>query len=1168
MMFMFYLVKSAYQSVFERRSGGVVLLTLLCASVLWLQATRWYEFDLLDQESVRINQDLSQHAQKLSSLIHKRFALLRGLASFVEADIVHQHELTSATVQRTETFLSGLRSSTEGIRNFAIAPNGIIRYISPLAGNEKAIEHDLLSDSRPSGRDVSQRAIQHRMMVLTDPIELVQGELGLVARQAIFSSGEFWGLVSMVLDVPPLLREAGLFNTSINMALRDRQGQVFFGMPQTFDQTVEQTLDQQIVIQRVDLPDGYWELAARPASSTNSEIQQQLAIFQITLAAFLLLLIGLIFAQHWRQKKTFPPQPILAQSVYKQTAQSHNGTPTWFSPALTSVSVILAMVAFYLFLQRNDLTTQRQNLNNTMAVLNNNLQRRLDAHREYLQLLAEQIAQQQLVPESFQTRASRYINDHPGLINITWADSQFVIRHTAPYKENRQVIGLTLSLPEPKRASHLAYNTHRPVYTKPFTVIQGHPAFELYVPIFNDGQFLGTLGGVYVINQLLEGLVSDSVSEQYKVEFLDTAGKLIHSSSPNRTPVHLTINMPISDLQQELWLRISAYDQDPKHSMQLLLLLAMLLATGIAFSLWQQYRESCKHWKTGESLWESQQHFRAIAEASPMAIIITHPWHGLILYANAQAHKLLKPVSPSLVGNNIQQYYSDYKVRQKFLAAMKQDGHVDNFEFRIKKGDNTEFWASISSQKVHYDQDIAIITSISDLTERKRYEDQLFQQANFDSLTGLPNRGLAFDRLQYALTRARRDNFKVALIMLDLDHFKKVNDSLGHNAGDLLLKEIAHRMTTCVRRSDTVARIGGDEFTLILPELANAMEAELITRKIIKACTTPLFINGHEVLLSASLGVAIFPEDGDNQDILLKNADTAMYTCKKEGRNNFRFYTNKMNEQAQIKLKMELELRRALEHNEFSLHYQPLIATDSWRVEGVEALLRWHNPLLGQVSPATFIPLAESIGIINELGQWVLDTACCQIKQWRNLKGMPQYVAVNVSGNQLRQNDLAQIVARALAKFDLPPAALELEITESILLENTENNRKTLQRIHAMGVRLAIDDFGTGYSSLSYLRRFPFDTLKIDRSFIKDVPEEEDAAKLVSAIISMADVLGLKIVAEGVENQQQLDFISARNCHLTQGFFLAKPMPGEKMADFIRTFNVANKTPTTIIEHA
>ena len=537
-----------------------------------------------------------------------------------------------------------------------------------------------------------------------------------------------------------------------------------------------------------------------------------------------------------------------------------------------------------------------------------------------------------------------------------------------------------------------------------------------------------------------------------------------------------------------------------------------------------------------------------------MAIVISHPTSGKIVYANAQTEKLFDYAAESVVGNLLPDYFVTADDYQRFAIMMQEHRHLESFEALLNKSEAEPIWVSLSSQMVMYGNEEAVITSIIDLSERKNHENKLFEQANYDALTKLPNRGLAFDRLQDAMARARRTELKIALMMLDLDHFKTVNDNLGHTAGDQLLKEISQRLCHCVREGDTVARLGGDEFTLILPELHDAMDAEVIADKIIQACSGPVLINGHEVSVSASIGITIFPNDGTDQETLLKNADTAMYKCKEDGRNHFHFYTEEMNQHAQALLKMELELRKALSRDEFSLYYQPLICTQTGVIMGVEALLRWDNAELGRVPPDAFIPLAESMGLINELGEWVLQTAVQQIRQWRQLAQMPQYVAVNVSVQQLRQGGFVDLVTRTLDDAGLPPEALELEITETVLLDNTERNRRILNVLDAMGVRLSIDDFGTGYSSLSYLGRFPFDTLKIDRSFINDIAEVDEAAQLTSAIISMAEVLGLRVVAEGVETQEQLDFLSSLKCELTQGFYLAKPMPADEFERFVMDY--------------
>jgi len=1127
---------------------------VICFTALWAQAVNWYGAYLQEQELARTKQGIVEQASELSTLVHQRFALLQGLASFVETDIVEQLAIPAVSKQRLDTFLAGLQASTVGVRNFSVAPKGIIRCISPLEGNEKALGLDLFSDPRPSGSAISQRAVEQGKMVLTIPFELIQGGIGIAARQAVFSGQGTWGLVSMVLDLMPVLQEVGLLDLPIldHVALRDSQGKVFFGEQSNFEQNK--------TTQRVNLPDGYWELVINPRHFSQNE-DQQLIIFKISLAAFLLLLLGFFMAL---QPKALHSHKILSLGGSSRSEESLPlGTPPkWLPPALTAGAIILVIFTFYFFLQRNDLGVQRQNLNQTIELLNSKVDQRLSANTDYLVLISEQISRQQLSPDQFQERVSRYVADHPSLINVTWSNSDFMIRYAAPYESSKQIIGLSLTLPEPKRASRLAQITHQAVYTKPFVVIQGAAAFEVYQPIYHNQMFLGNLGGVYDISTLLDGLISDALRSLYQVELIDRSGEVLFSDSQDRSLTQLSQTLPIQSLQQEIFLKVSVYKQGLSQSMKLLLMLSSVLAFGVAFSLWLQYKESCKHWQTGESLRASQQNFRAIADSSPMAIVICENWTGNILYANAQANLLFEPAHQSLLEQRMLDCYSSTESYHSLAKLMALHGIIENFELQLKRGDESVFWGAISAKEVPYDQGVAIITSISDLSERKRHEDQLFKQANFDALTGLPNRSLAFSRLERALLEVGSEGANVALMMLDLDHFKNVNDNFGHDTGDYLLKEIGSRLTTIVGNGATVARLGGDEFIVIVPRIYGASEAEVIAEKIIVACTSPLLIDGHEIQVSASVGIAMFPNDGANNKVLMKNADTAMYQCKAQGRNHYRFYTDLMSQQAQRQLQMEMALRQALANGEFSIAYQPLITTESNLVVGVEALLRWHNPNLGQIAPVDFIPLAESIGIINEIGQWVLETACQQIKQWRQVQGMPTYVAVNVSGKQLRNGKLVQVVSDVLAKFELPAEALELEITESVLLENTADNSKTLTQIHQMGVSLAIDDFGTGYSSLSYLRRFPFDTLKIDGSFIKDVPNELEATQLVSAIISMANTLGLNIVAEGVENKQQLDFITARHCQIVQGYFLAKPMAAAKLPNFVEQFTATKNSQT------
>ncbi len=439
---------------------------------------------------------------------------------------------------------------------------------------------------------------------------------------------------------------------------------------------------------------------------------------------------------------------------------------------------------------------------------------------------------------------------------------------------------------------------------------------------------------------------------------------------------------------------------------------------------------------------------------------------------------------------------------------------------------------------------------IEEMRKREAYEQQLTVQANFDGLTGLPNRSLAFDRLSQVLLMQRRHDDYVAVVLLDLDRFKKVNDSLGHNSGDKLLIAAAQRLRALLRESDTVARLGGDEFLVILPGLERTGIAEKVCRKIQEEFSVPLAVGKHEFIVSASLGISIAPDDGHDAETLLKNADIALYRAKDQGRNTYRFFTREMNEALEQRQKMEDLLIYALARDEFSLVFQPIVKLDDGSIVGAEALLRWCSPELGVVAPSEFIPLCEDLGIIGEIGAWVLSRACGEAGRWR--KRIPFRLAVNISSVQFRDPyRFIRLVEAELAKSGLPPQDLHLEITEGILLEDSAANWAMLKELDAMGVRLSIDDFGTGYSSLSYLRRFPFDTLKIDKSFVGDLPNDTGSVALARAILALARALRMDVVAEGIENAEQAAFFRSQRCDLGQGYHFYKPMTADALTALI-----------------
>jgi diguanylate cyclase (GGDEF)-like protein len=423
--------------------------------------------------------------------------------------------------------------------------------------------------------------------------------------------------------------------------------------------------------------------------------------------------------------------------------------------------------------------------------------------------------------------------------------------------------------------------------------------------------------------------------------------------------------------------------------------------------------------------------------------------------------------------------------------------------------------------------------------------------AYHDPLTGLPNRPLFLDRLIMALAQAERQNTKVAVLFCDLDRFKEINDSLGHSVGDELLRQVAQRIEKSVRGVDTVARFGGDEFTLIIQNLREPEAAATVARKILETLRAPFYSGGHELFIATSIGISTYPTDGRDLESLLKNADTAMYRAKEQGRDNFQLYTPAMNATALERLALENMLRRAVAQDELVLHYQPLIRIDDGGVFAAEALIRWNHPELGLIQPAQFIPTAEMSGLILPIGAWVLRTACAQMKEWQDLHGARLAVAVNLSARQFQQPDLIETIRDALDASGLDPACLELEITESYSMQNPDATVETLRELKTLGVRISMDDFGTGYSSLAYLKKFPIDTIKVDRSFVQDLGTDRDDEAITTAVIAMAQSLSLHVVAEGVENQVQLDFLRARTCDSVQGFFFSHPLPPAEFEQFI-----------------
>ena len=549
---------------------------------------------------------------------------------------------------------------------------------------------------------------------------------------------------------------------------------------------------------------------------------------------------------------------------------------------------------------------------------------------------------------------------------------------------------------------------------------------------------------------------------------------------------------------------------------------------------------------------------RAI-ESSVNAICITDNLaaDNPIVYVNPAFERITGYSSAEVLGRNARLLQGTDLAQPGLITvrAALHDERPCHVVLRNYRKDGSMYWNELHIAPVRNDAGAVshYIGVHSDITDAKTHQDELARQANHDSLTGLPNRNLLWDRIQGACARAQRyDNF-AAVAFLDLDNFKVVNDSLGHTLGDHLLRAVAARLQTALRATDTVARQGGDEFVLVLSDQASEQQVADELQRIAQSFSKSFSVEGREVFITASIGAAMYPQDAKDPESLLKSAELAMYRAKESGRNSYQLYTVEMQTRVTERLALESRLRQALARGEFELYYQPQVDLRTNRVFGCEALIRWKQPDLGMISPAKYIPLAEETGLIVPIGEWVLRTACRQCKAWQDAGLPPVTVAVNISARQFREKNLFELVGTTLAETGLAPGQLELEVTESVIMHDAQQVIASLQAFRDMGVRLSVDDFGTGYSSLSYLKRFPVDRLKIDQSFVRDLSSNADDVAIAQAIITLGHTLNLHVIAEGVETPEQLAFLRNHHCDEMQGYLFGKPMLAEDFAKLLES---------------
>lgn len=544
-----------------------------------------------------------------------------------------------------------------------------------------------------------------------------------------------------------------------------------------------------------------------------------------------------------------------------------------------------------------------------------------------------------------------------------------------------------------------------------------------------------------------------------------------------------------------------------------------------------------------------------VFEDSNEAILITDHQSNIIdvnqAFSNITGFDRQDVIGQNLIQIQADQHSVDFykSIWELLTISGKWNGEVWD---KKKNGQVYPKWLSISSVLDANKQISHFICIFTDISQQKESERKLLQLAHFDQLTGLPNRSLFLEKLHWNIELATRKPQQIALLFLDLDRFKIINDTLGHHAGDQVLIDVANRLKESTRKTDMICRLAGDEFTIVLTEIKDIHDIENLVKKIISTFTKPIIIGEREIYVTCSLGISIYPDDGENIDLLLNNADTAMYHAKKLGKNTFAFYSKTMNEHIQDELELGANLRKSLVNNAFMLYYQPQLDLNTNQIIGFEALIRWKHPKGGFISPSLFIPFAEQSDLILHIGNWVLRTACNQFVEWFQAGFSPIKISVNYSGVQLKQSNQIENVTKILAETGMNPNYLCLELTESVAMENAENTINALHAFKKMGISISIDDFGTGYSSLSYLKRFPIDVLKIDRSFIKDFINNQDDREIVATIIAIAHQLKLLVIAEGVESLDQLEFLKTKACDQIQGYYFCYPVPAKEAIEFLQ----------------
>lgn len=1084
----------------------------------------------IEQQQADLEAKIHSHAVAVGQHVEQAFAATGILAAIVRdyGDIRNFDSVAASIVTSY---------SVGSVSTLQLAPNGVVTQIYPLEGHETAIGHDLLNDL--NRRAAVLEAIKSRELVISGPFDLIQGGKAIVGRFPVFlpdgKGGEkFWGLTIALIRIPDLLRASRLdelnregFDYAITYAPRG-------GAQLLIHRSGVSTELKDAVTQRLSLPNGSVLTLSAALKAERVAVSPMPGEFALLLLASLLLgALGyqlsqrresLEFQVKSRTQSLVEANRLLAQEVAERTKVQEDLRRS--NRFLDSVVENIPNMVFVK--DANDLTFVRFN----------------KAGEELTGYRREDVCGK--------------------------SDHDFFPAQEAAFfiAKDRETLALGQLLDIAEEEINTRSKGKRYLHTKKIPLLDGNGRAEYLLGISEDiTDRKCTEAKLYESEALFRAIAENAAD---LIAMLDTKGCRIYNNPAYRkvfgsNPLLANFDS-FTEIHPQDRGRVKAiFRKTVDSGVGERTEFRFLLPDGSVRHIESEgsaIRDSaghvCKVLVVARDISErrvSEDKLRLAArvfENSGEGIIITDA-DSNILMVNAAFTAATHYSAEEMIGKNPRILSSGEQDRQFYSDMWRSlnengewHGEIRN---RRKSGELYTEWLTLAAVHNHAGQVTNYVATFIDLTARKQVEERLHFLAFYDELTGLPNRILFVDCLDRALIQARQNSQQVAIMFLDLDRFSTVNETLGHASADLLLKEVSQRLQDCTPQRDSVARVGGDEFTLVLSGDYTSDAVTRVAQSILNALAKPFVLLANEVFISASIGIAIFPADGDNAETLINNADSAMRRTVALGGNNYCFYTQDLNARSYERMRLGTDLRHAFERGELQLHYQPLLDIAKGKIVGAEALLRWYRQDFGMVPPAVFVPLLEETGLIIAVGEWALKKACLQSNVWRDLGFADLFVAVNFSAQQFERKDFLEVVERIFRESNFDPRFLEIELTEGTLMRRPEDTIKTLRGLKALGISLSIDDFGTGYSSLSYLKRFPLDTLKIDQSFVCDIPDQPDAVAIVSAVIAMGHSLTLKIIAEGVETRGQMNYLRAAGCDIAQGYYIGHAMPHE---EFIR----------------